>query len=102
MSLSGGPVAALCTFYSVPAEQLLVVHDELDLPEHTLRLKRGGGSGGQDGVKSITSAHGTPDYVRKRAATVRRPRRMHPADYVLHNVRASATSDGADEVGKGD
>src|SRR5690625_2218569 len=50
MNLSGGPVAALCTFYSVPAERLLVVHDELDLPEHTLRLKRGGGDR-KSGVK---------------------------------------------------
>src|SRR5690625_102382 len=43
MNLSGGPVAGLCTFYSVPPDRLLVIHDELDLPEHTLRLKRGGG-----------------------------------------------------------
>ncbi|HLS26108.1 MAG TPA: aminoacyl-tRNA hydrolase [Beutenbergiaceae bacterium] len=100
MNLSGGPVAALCTFYSVPAERLLVVHDELDLPEHTLRLKRGGGSGGHNGLKSITSALGTPDYVRLRVGIGRPPGRMNPADYVLQDFPASARTEVAVTVGQ--
>lgn len=85
MNLSGGPVAALCQFYSVPPEHVLVIHDELDLPEHTLRLKRGGGEGGHNGLKSISAALGTRDYLRLRIGIGRPPGRMDAADYVLQN-----------------
>ena len=59
MNESGGPVAALLDFYNVPVEHLVVVHDELDLPFGAVRLKRGGGDGGHNGLRSITRALGT-------------------------------------------
>lgn len=88
MNLSGKPVAALCQFYGIDAEHLLVIHDELDLPPSTLRLKRGGGEGGHNGLKSISAAIGTKDYVRLRIGIGRPPGRMDPADYVLRDFSA--------------
>lgn len=85
MNVSGGPVGALCAFYGVTPEALLVVHDELDLPATTLRLKRGGGEGGHNGLRSISAALGTRDYVRLRVGIGRPPGRMDPADYVLRD-----------------
>ena len=89
MNVSGGPVAALVTFYQVPLERLLVVHDELDLPAETLRLKRGGGEGGHNGLKSISQAIGSRDYLRLRVGIGRPPGRMDAADYVLRDFSAS-------------
>lgn len=84
MNESGGPVKALVQFYGIdPTERLLVVHDELDLPAHELRLKRGGGEGGHNGLRSISQALGTKDYVRLRVGIGRPPGRQDPADYVL-------------------
>ncbi len=89
MNLSGGPVSALVTFYQVPLERLLVVHDELDLPAETLRLKRGGGEGGHNGLKSISQALGSRDYLRLRVGIGRPPGRMDAADYVLRDFSAT-------------
>ncbi|MDP9116182.1 MAG: aminoacyl-tRNA hydrolase [Actinomycetota bacterium] len=83
MNLSGGPVAAISRFYKIPVERIVVVHDELDLPFGSLRLKRGGGDGGHNGLKSISSAIGHRDYVRVRLGISRPPIRQDPADYVL-------------------
>src|SRR5690606_15768168 len=83
MNLSGGPVAGAVKFYKVPPESLVVVHDELDLPFGTIRLKRGGGENGHNGLRSITKSLGTRDYVRVRFGIGRPPGRMDPADYVL-------------------
>lgn len=89
MNLSGGPVAALAQFYGVdPAARLLVVHDELDLPAHTLRLKRGGGEGGHNGLRSISQSVGTRDYARLRVGIGRPPGRQDPADFVLSDFPA--------------
>ena len=88
-NVSGGPVAALCAFYGVEAERLLVVHDELDLPGEVVRLKRDGGEGGHNGLRSISSALGTRDYVRLRVGIGRPPGRMDPADYVLRDFSAT-------------
>ncbi len=85
MNESGGPVAALVRFYSVPAERVVVVHDELDIDAGVVRLKRGGGEGGHNGLRSISSALGTRDYVRVRVGIGRPPGRMDPADYVLRD-----------------
>jgi len=93
MNLSGAPVSGLCRFYSVAPERLLVVHDELDLPLHALRLKQGGGTGGHNGLKSITSALGTPEYVRLRVGIGRPPGQMNPSDYVLRDFPATERSD---------
>ncbi|MBW3069461.1 MULTISPECIES: aminoacyl-tRNA hydrolase [unclassified Actinomyces] len=84
MNESGGPVKALARFYDVdPATRLLVIHDDLDLPAHALRLKRGGGEGGHNGLRSISTALGTRDYARLRIGVGRPPGRQDPADFVL-------------------
>ncbi|MDU0349385.1 aminoacyl-tRNA hydrolase [Actinomyces sp. MRS3W] len=84
MNESGGPVKAVAQFYDVdPVSRLLVIHDDLDLPAHTLRLKRGGGEGGHNGLRSISSALGTRDYARLRIGVGRPPGRQDPADFVL-------------------
>jgi PTH1 family peptidyl-tRNA hydrolase len=89
MNLSGGPVAALRAFYKIPAGRIVVIHDELDLPFGTVRLKLGGGDNGHNGLRSITSALGTKDYNRIRIGIGRPPGRMDPADYVLRNFSAA-------------
>jgi peptidyl-tRNA hydrolase, PTH1 family len=89
MNLSGGPVGALAAFYKLPAERVVVVHDELDVPFGNVRLKLGGGSGGHNGLRSITAALGTPDYYRVRFGIGRPPGRMDPADYVLREFAAA-------------
>ena len=86
---SGGPVSALLRFFSVPVERLVVVHDELDLEAGTVRLKRGGGEGGHNGLRSISSSLGTKDYHRVRVGIGRPPGRMDPADYVLRDFSAT-------------
>jgi peptidyl-tRNA hydrolase, PTH1 family len=85
MNLSGGPVAATAKFYKIPAESIIVVHDELDLPFGTVRLKRGGGENGHNGLRSISKSLGTKDYLRVRFGIGRPPGRMDPADYVLRD-----------------
>jgi peptidyl-tRNA hydrolase, PTH1 family len=89
MNLSGGPVAALRSFYKVPPERIVVIHDELDLPFEAIRLKLGGGDNGHNGLRSITAALGTRDYLRVRVGIGRPPGRMDPADYVLHDFSAA-------------
>lgn len=93
MNQSGGPVAALMRFYDVPPERLLVVHDELDLPPGTLRLKRGGGEGGHNGLKSISAVLGTKDYLRLRVGIGRPPGRQDPADFVLRDFAVAERAD---------
>jgi peptidyl-tRNA hydrolase, PTH1 family len=85
MNESGGPVKALLSFFSVDPEQLVVVHDELDIPLGDVRIKRGGGEGGHNGLRSISSALGTRDYLRVRVGIGRPPGRMDPADFVLRD-----------------
>lgn len=82
MNLSGGPVSALLDFYKIPVGQLVAIHDELDIPYGTLRLKHGGGDNGHNGLKSLTKSLG-PDYFRVRFGVGRPPGRMTVADYVL-------------------
>jgi peptidyl-tRNA hydrolase, PTH1 family len=85
MNLSGRPVAALRTFYKVPADHIVVIHDELDIPFGTVRIKQGGGDNGHNGLRSVTAALGTRDYLRVRVGIGRPPGRMDPADFVLHD-----------------
>jgi len=89
MNLSGGPVAALRSFYKIPPDQILVIHDDLDLPFETIRLKLGGGDGGHNGLRSVTAALGTRDYLRTRVGIGRPPGRMDPADFVLRDFSAA-------------
>lgn len=83
MNTSGGPVAALAGYYGIDAEQIIVVHDDLDLPFDTVKLKLGGGHGGHNGLRDIAKALGTPDFFRVRVGIGRPPGRQDPADYVL-------------------
>ena len=85
MNLSGGPVAGLVNFFKFETGQVVVVHDELDLPFGTLRLKRGGGEGGHNGLRSISQSLGSKDYLRVRFGVGRPPGRMDAADYVLRD-----------------
>jgi PTH1 family peptidyl-tRNA hydrolase len=93
MNESGGPVVNAARFFKIAPEQMIVVHDELDLPFGTLRLKRGGGDGGHNGLKSITSALGSKEYVRVRIGISRPPGRQDPADYVLREFSAAERRD---------
>jgi PTH1 family peptidyl-tRNA hydrolase len=84
MNDSGRSVQAACTFYKIQPSELIVVHDELDLPFGDVRLKKGGGDGGNRGVRSVSAALG-PDYLRIRLGIGRPPPdfRGDPADFVL-------------------
>lgn len=83
MNNSGRSVAGLVKAYRPAMEDLLVVHDDLDLPLFTLRFKQGGGSAGHNGVGSIMEALGTDEFCRLRFGLGRPPGRMDPAAYVL-------------------
>jgi len=89
MNESGGPVASLRDFFKVPVERLVVIHDELDIPWATLRLKRGGGDNGHNGLKSLTKSLGSNDYLRVRFGIGRPPGRQDPADFVLKDFSAA-------------
>lgn len=105
MNVSGGPVSALAKYLSVEPTDVVVVHDDLDIPFGTIKLKRGGGSGGHNGLKDITKALGTPDYIRVRVGIGRPPGRMDAATFVLKAFGSTERkelpmliSDGADAV----
>lgn len=83
MNVSGGPISALAKFLGVGPDQLLVIHDELDLPPHQMRLKLGGGEGGHNGLKSLSQHFGTRDYHRLRMGIGRPPGRQDAAAFVL-------------------
>ena len=93
MNLSGRPVAALRSFYKIPPEQVLILHDELDLPFGTVRLKLGGGDNGHNGLRSVTAALGGPGYHRTRIGIGRPPGRMDPAVFVLRDFSAAERTD---------
>lgn len=89
MNASGGPVKALMQFYDVTEERAIVVHDELDIPFAAIRVKRGGGDGGHNGLKSIRQAIGNGGFLRVRVGIGRPPGRQDPADYVLRPFASS-------------
>jgi PTH1 family peptidyl-tRNA hydrolase len=93
MNESGGPVAGLTGFFKIPPARLVVVHDELDLPYGSLRLKLGGGDNGHNGLRSITRSLGTRDYLRVRFGIGRPPGRQDPADYVLRDFAPAERKD---------
>lgn len=88
MNLSGQAVAPLLKFYKVPLENLLVAHDDLDIPFGTLRIRPGGGPGGQKGVGSIIQLLGTQQFPRLRLGIGRPPGQMDAAAYVLQDFGA--------------
>ncbi|NCP87673.1 MAG: aminoacyl-tRNA hydrolase [Anaerolineae bacterium CG_4_9_14_3_um_filter_57_17] len=83
MNLSGQAVQGLIHFYKLPLDHVLVAHDDLDLPFCTLRMRPGGGAGGQKGIKSTIDQLGTNEFARLRLGIDRPPGRMDPAAYVL-------------------
>lgn len=83
MNVSGGPVSALANFYGIEPEKIIVVHDELDIPFDSIKLKIGGGEGGHNGLRDITKALGTKNYYRVRTGIGRPPGQMQTADFVL-------------------
>lgn len=83
MNESGGPVKGLLDFYKVPTDRLVVVHDELDIPFASLRLKLGGGDNGHNGLRSIRRSTGSGEFYRVRVGIGRPPGRQDPADFVL-------------------
>ena len=85
MNLSGQSVQGLLHFYKIPPENLIVAHDDLDLPLGTIRIRPGGGAGGQRGMASTIERLGTKDFPRLRLGIGRPPGRMDPAAYVLQN-----------------
>ncbi|WP_168582218.1 aminoacyl-tRNA hydrolase [Gephyromycinifex aptenodytis] len=89
MNESGGPVAGLLSYYSLEPQHLIVLHDELDVPFDTVRLKRGGGEGGHNGLRSISASLGTRDYYRVRVGVGRPPGRMDAAAFVLKDFSAT-------------
>ena len=89
MNLSGGPVASLAAYHGVPPERIVVLHDEIDLPFGQLRLKADGGEGGHNGLRSLSSALGTREYLRLRIGVGRPPGRADAADHVLRDFSAA-------------
>lgn len=101
MNVSGGPVAGLVRYFSVPLEQVVLVHDELDIEFGSVRLKRGGGEGGHNGLRSVSQSLGTRDYLRVRLGIGRPPGRQDPADYVLSDFPARDRTEVELLVGEG-
>ena len=85
MNVSGGPVAALANFYGIEPDHVVAVHDEIDIPFNTIKLKSGGGEGGHNGLRDMSKALSTKDYLRVRVGVGRPPGRMDTADYVLRD-----------------
>ena len=93
MNESGPTYAGLAKKHDVPPERIVAVHDELEIPPGELHVKLGGGSGGHNGLKSLTQALGTPEYHRVRVGIGRPPGRQDPADYVLEPIGKSLEPD---------
>lgn len=89
MNTSGGPVAGLLTYFGISLDRLVVVHDELDIDAGDVRLKRGGGEGGHNGLRSLSQSLGSKDYLRVRVGIGRPPGRQDPADFVLKDFSKS-------------
>jgi PTH1 family peptidyl-tRNA hydrolase len=89
MNETGGPVAALAQFYKVPVDRVVAVHDELDIPFDTMRVKLGGGDNGHNGLRSMRQSLGSGEFYRVRVGIGRPPGRQSPADFVLSGYSAS-------------
>ena len=93
MNLSGGPVSHLCKEYGLGVDDLIVVHDELDIPSTSIRVKKGGGHAGHNGLRSIIDKIGSRDFYRVRVGVGRPPGKMKVPDYVLSVPRKEAKDD---------
>lgn len=85
MNVSGGPVAGLARFFDVDPLHIVAIHDEIDIPFNTIKLKLGGGEGGHNGLRDISKALSSKDYYRVRVGVGRPPGRMDTADFVLRD-----------------
>ncbi|WP_426987162.1 aminoacyl-tRNA hydrolase [Pseudarthrobacter sp. Y6] len=93
MNVSGGPVAGLANFYGIDPDHVVAVHDEIDIPFNTVKLKCGGGEGGHNGLRDMSKALATKDYLRVRVGVGRPPGRMDTADYVLRDFGTAERKD---------
>ena len=93
MNVSGGPVAGLANFYGIDPDHVIAVHDEIDIPFNTVKLKCGGGEGGHNGLRDMSKALATKDYLRVRVGVGRPPGRMDTADYVLRDFATAERKD---------
>lgn len=98
MNESGPAYASLAKKHGIEADHVIAVHDELEVPTGELRVKAGGGSGGHNGLKSLTQALRTPEYLRVRVGIGRPPGRQDPADFVLETVGKAQEADLAASV----
>ena len=96
MNTSGGPISKLGREYKIRPEELLVIHDELDIPAGDVRVKVGGGHAGHNGLRSIIDKLGSRDFSRIRTGIGNPPGRMAVADFVLKQLRAKEADDFAD------
>lgn len=101
MNETGGPVKALANFYSVEPEKIIVLHDELDIPFAAIRTKLAGGDNGHNGLKSMTSSFGTPNYYRIRLGIGRPMGQQDPADFVLKAFSKVEQKDLAEFIDRG-
>ena len=88
MNETGGPLRSIVDFYKVTPDHIIVIHDELDIPFNTIRIKQGGGDNGHNGLKSTTSAM-SADYFRIRMGIGRPIGQQDPADFVLKNFASA-------------
>ncbi|NTU72351.1 MAG: aminoacyl-tRNA hydrolase, partial [Coriobacteriia bacterium] len=93
MNVSGGSVKKLAEEYGTPLSELIVIHDDLDLPAGAVRVKRGGGHGGHNGLRSLHEKLADDGYLRVRVGVGRPPGRMDAADYVLQSLKGDALED---------
>ena len=100
MNESGGPIKSILDFYDVPPENLIVVHDELDIDFAAIRLKFGGGDNGHNGLKSIKKSIGTGEYFRTRVGIGRPVGRQDPADFVLSPFNAGERKELPELIGR--
>jgi PTH1 family peptidyl-tRNA hydrolase len=110
MNTSGRPVSGLMKFYDVPLSNLIVIHDELDIPAAAVRIKVGGGHAGHNGLRDINSACGGPEFIRVRVGIGRPPGQMETADFVLKDfgtaekkelaVTLEISADAVEEIAK--
>ena len=101
MNETGGPVKALANFYSVEPTKIIALHDELDIPFAAIRTKLAGGDNGHNGLKSMTSSFGTPDYYRIRLGIGRPMGQQDPADFVLKAFSKVEQKDLAEFIDRG-
>jgi peptidyl-tRNA hydrolase, PTH1 family len=93
MNEAGGPISALMRFHKIPADRLVAIHDELDLPFGALRVKFGGGDNGHNGLRSLRRSLGTGEFNRVRLGIGRPPARRDPADFVLSQFSVAERAD---------